>query len=53
MQLLLAELGAPNLPTVKSVALNERDYGDLAGLNKADARAEMGRRPGPYLAQIL
>ena len=30
MQLLLAELGAPNLPTVRSVALNERDYGDLS-----------------------
>ncbi|MGA2638859.1 2,3-bisphosphoglycerate-dependent phosphoglycerate mutase [Methylocella sp.] len=42
MQLLLAELGAPNLPTVKSVALNERDYGDLAGLNKADAALKWG-----------
>ncbi len=42
MQLLLAELGAPNLPTVKSVALNERDYGDLAGLNKADAAQKWG-----------
>jgi 2,3-bisphosphoglycerate-dependent phosphoglycerate mutase len=42
MQLLLAELGAPNLPTVRSVALNERDYGDLSGLNKADAAEKWG-----------
>ncbi len=42
MQLLLAELGAPDLPTVKNVALNERDYGDLAGLNKADAALKWG-----------
>ncbi len=42
MQLLLAELGAPHLPTVKSVALNERDYGELAGLNKADATKQWG-----------
>jgi 2,3-bisphosphoglycerate-dependent phosphoglycerate mutase len=42
MKLLLAELGAPNLPTVASVALNERDYGDLAGLNKADATKQWG-----------
>ena len=42
MQLLLAELGAPDLPTVKNVALNERDYGDLSGLNKADAAKKWG-----------
>ena len=43
MQLLLAELGAPDLPTVRNVALNERDYGDLSGLNKADAAKKWGR----------
>ena len=37
MQLLLAELRNQNLPTMVSKALNERDYGDLAGLNKAGA----------------
>ena len=42
MQLLLAELGAPDLPTVRNVALNERDYGDLSGLNKADAAKKWG-----------
>jgi 2,3-bisphosphoglycerate-dependent phosphoglycerate mutase len=40
--LMLAELGAPNMPTVESAALNERDYGDLSGLNKADAAAKWG-----------
>jgi 2,3-bisphosphoglycerate-dependent phosphoglycerate mutase len=41
-QLMLAELGAPELPTVESEALNERDYGDLSGLNKADAAEKWG-----------
>jgi 2,3-bisphosphoglycerate-dependent phosphoglycerate mutase len=41
-RLMLAELGAPDLPTVESAALNERDYGDLSGLNKADAAEKWG-----------
>ncbi len=40
--LILAELGQPDLPTLCDQALNERDYGDLAGLNKDDARAKWG-----------
>jgi 2,3-bisphosphoglycerate-dependent phosphoglycerate mutase len=40
--LLLAEMGAPDLPVVRSAALNERDYGDLAGLNKAEAAEKWG-----------
>jgi 2,3-bisphosphoglycerate-dependent phosphoglycerate mutase len=40
--LLLNELGQPNLTTLRSEALNERDYGDLSGLNKDDARAKWG-----------
>jgi 2,3-bisphosphoglycerate-dependent phosphoglycerate mutase len=31
-----------NIPIVKNLALNERDYGDLSGLNKDDARAKWG-----------
>ena len=31
-----------HIPTVKNQALNERNYGDLAGLNKDDARAKWG-----------
>lgn len=41
-RILLEELGQPNLPVVKDQALNERDYGDLSGLNKDDARAKWG-----------
>lgn len=41
-QLILDELGQPNLETVRDVALNERDYGELSGLNKDDARAKWG-----------
>jgi 2,3-bisphosphoglycerate-dependent phosphoglycerate mutase len=40
--LILEELGQPDLTTVCDVALNERDYGDLSGLNKDDARAKWG-----------
>src|SRR3954467_7332652 len=42
LTLMLEQLGAPNLPTVKDPALNERHYGDLVGLNKDDARARWG-----------
>lgn len=41
-QLILEELGQPNLETIKDQALNERDYGDLTGLNKDDARKRWG-----------
>ena len=42
LDLVLAELGQTGLPTEKDQALNERDYGDLSGLNKDDARKKWG-----------
>ncbi len=42
MQLMLDELGQQNLPLSRDQALNERDYGDLCGLNKDDARKKWG-----------
>lgn len=42
LDLMLADLGQTNLPITRDLALNERDYGDLAGLNKDDARAKWG-----------
>lgn len=42
MSLALAELGLPDLPLKADAALNERDYGALAGLNKTQARARFG-----------
>ena len=42
LDILLAELGQTGLPTKKDLALNERDYGDLSGLNKDDARKRWG-----------
>ena len=42
LSLVLEEMGASNLPTSKDQALNERDYGDLSGLNKDDARKKWG-----------
>jgi 2,3-bisphosphoglycerate-dependent phosphoglycerate mutase len=41
-RLILEELGQPGLETVRDLALNERDYGELSGLNKDDARAKWG-----------
>ncbi|RCL00248.1 MAG: bisphosphoglycerate-dependent phosphoglycerate mutase [Candidatus Tokpelaia sp. JSC188] len=36
------EMNQSNLETIKTQALNERDYGDLSGLNKDDARKKWG-----------
>jgi 2,3-bisphosphoglycerate-dependent phosphoglycerate mutase len=41
-KLILEEIGQPDLKTIANPALNERDYGDLSGLNKDDARARWG-----------
>ncbi|MFC3723825.1 2,3-bisphosphoglycerate-dependent phosphoglycerate mutase [Neoaquamicrobium sediminum] len=41
-QHILDAVGQADLQTVRDQALNERDYGDLAGLNKDDARAKWG-----------
>ena len=42
LSLMLDELGQQGLETINDQALNERDYGDLSGLNKDDARARWG-----------
>src|ERR1700735_1071380 len=42
LQLTLAELGQTGLPESRAQALNERDYGDLSGLNKDEARKRWG-----------
>jgi 2,3-bisphosphoglycerate-dependent phosphoglycerate mutase len=41
-RLILEEVGQTDLEVVEDQALNERDYGDLAGLNKDEARARFG-----------
>ena len=41
-EIILKELGVTNLSVVKNQALNERDYGDLSGLNKDEARKKWG-----------
>src|SRR5919109_2328891 len=38
----LEEMGQKGIPVFRDQALNERDYGDLSGLNKDDARARWG-----------
>lgn len=39
---ILDETDQAGLETIRDQALNERDYGDLSGLNKDDARAKWG-----------
>jgi 2,3-bisphosphoglycerate-dependent phosphoglycerate mutase len=41
LDLMLEEMGQ-TIPIVRDQALNERDYGDLVGLNKDDARKKWG-----------
>lgn len=42
LTIMLEELDQADLPTTCDQALNERDYGDLTGLNKDDARKKWG-----------
>ena len=42
LDLMLTELGQTTIPIFKDQALNERDYGELVGLNKDDARKKWG-----------
>jgi 2,3-bisphosphoglycerate-dependent phosphoglycerate mutase len=42
LDLILEEMGQTKIPVFRDEALNERDYGNLSGLNKDDARAKWG-----------
>ena len=42
LDLLLGEMDQTDIPIIRDQALNERDYGDLSGLNKDDARKKWG-----------
>ena len=42
MTLMLGEMGLSGIPVIEDAALNERDYGELSGLNKDDARKKWG-----------
>jgi len=42
LDLIMEGIGQTGLTVIRDEALNERDYGDLAGLNKDDAREKWG-----------
>ncbi len=42
LHLILEELGQTDIPIRQDIALNERDYGDLSGLNKEEAAKNWG-----------
>jgi 2,3-bisphosphoglycerate-dependent phosphoglycerate mutase len=44
LDLILEEMSQSSIPVIKNLALNERDYGDLSGLNKDDAREKWGEQ---------
>ncbi len=41
-RLILDEMHQSDCPVIRDAALNERDYGELSGLNKTDAAKEFG-----------
>ncbi len=42
LDVILDEVGQGKLPIIKAAALNERDYGQLVGINKEEARKRFG-----------
>ena len=42
LEIILDESGQSDVPTIRDLALNERSYGDLSGLNKDEARERWG-----------
>jgi len=42
LDIILQETGNTELPVIKSAALNERNYGDLQGANKAETEVKYG-----------
>lgn len=47
LDIILGELNQEGCPIIRDIALNERDYGELSGLNKDEARKKWGE------AQVL
>ena len=43
-KIILSEIGQESTETIKNIALNERDYGDLSGLNKDESREKWGEK---------
>jgi 2,3-bisphosphoglycerate-dependent phosphoglycerate mutase len=43
LRIILGVIGQPDLPVEYDVALNERHYGDLQGLNKTETAEKIGR----------
>ena len=43
-EIILKILNQQNIETIRSKALNERDYGDLSGLNKDEAKKRWGEK---------
>ena len=44
LQIILRALAMTQIPVTRSQALNERDYGDLTGMNKNEARKRYGEK---------
>lgn len=42
LSIILNEIGNPDIPVIKDKALNERSYGNLEGLNKAETALKYG-----------
>ena len=42
LAIILKEMGKEDIPVIKNLALNERDYGELSGKNKKELTEEVG-----------
>lgn len=44
LDIILSEINQPDVPITRDIKLNERDYGELSGLNKDEARKKFGEQ---------
>ncbi len=44
LDIILKDMGQTDIPVIRDPAINERDYGDLVGMNKDDARKKWGEK---------
>ena len=52
LDIILREIGQPQLPVVQAWQLNERHYGALTGYNKAEVADKYGKEQASTLSKL-
>jgi 2,3-bisphosphoglycerate-dependent phosphoglycerate mutase len=52
LDIILREIGQPELPVVQAWQLNERHYGALTGYNKAEVADKYGKEQASTLSKL-